>query len=478
VVNALPRLVEFLATNNNPNYEKAHEIMSTSDITATDNFCGAGGSTTGLKNAGIRVVHAANHWQLAIESHNTNHPETDHSCVDISATSPGWFPTTTVGWFSIECQSHSPAGGRRRRNLGQMHLWENKAPDPTVERSRMTAWDVVRFSEYHKYSSVIVENVVEYCEWELYDIWISAMRKLGYQVQIVCFNSQFSYPNSVPQSRDRIYVIFHRTGNKAPNVNFCPPASCPEHGEVLAVQSWKNPLRRIGKYGTRNQYVYTCPVCAKQIVPHRKAAREALNLLLPTVKIGDRQNLGMKPLSENTIRRIEAGLNRFTAPFIATARSHNVATSIDDPICTVTTGRHHALINPPGFLTAYHGGRDAIAPLDQPSWTVATNKQFSLVKPPAFLSSYYGTGGGNSIDNPSPTMRTTQGHALIEPDFSALVEACGYRMIKADEAKRLMGFPDSYIILGNQQEQFKQAGNAVTPGTAEMIGRAVIESFC
>jgi site-specific DNA-cytosine methylase len=50
-------------------------------------------------------------------------------------------------------------------------------------------------------------------------------------------------------------------------------------------------------------------------------------------------------------------------------------------------------------------------------------------------------------------------------------------MINADEAKLLMGFPAHYVILGNQEERFKQEGNAVTPCTAEMIGRAVIESL-
>lgn len=41
-------------------------------ITATDQFCGAGGSTSGAKAAGVEVKMALNHWKLAIETHNTN----------------------------------------------------------------------------------------------------------------------------------------------------------------------------------------------------------------------------------------------------------------------------------------------------------------------------------------------------------------------------------------------------------------------
>ena len=43
-------------------------------ITATDLFAGAGGSTTGATQAGARVVIAANHWTLAVETHAANHP--------------------------------------------------------------------------------------------------------------------------------------------------------------------------------------------------------------------------------------------------------------------------------------------------------------------------------------------------------------------------------------------------------------------
>jgi DNA (cytosine-5)-methyltransferase 1 len=127
-----------------------------------------------------------------------------------------------------------------------------------------------------------------------------------------------------------------------------------------------------------------------------------------------------------------------SAPFIDVARTHNIPTSIDEPTATVTTGRN-----------------------------------LSIVQPDPFLSSYYGNGGESLVSDPSPTIRTKQGHALIEPDISELVEACGYRMLRPHEAMWLMSFRKDYILLGNQEERFKQAGNAVTPPVAEMLGRAV-----
>ena len=72
-------------------------------ITASDYFCGAGGSSSGLVAAGVEVRHAANHWHRAIETHQTNHPQTEHSIDDLQVAHPSWYPRTTIAWFSPEC---------------------------------------------------------------------------------------------------------------------------------------------------------------------------------------------------------------------------------------------------------------------------------------------------------------------------------------------------------------------------------------
>ena len=45
-------------------------------LTLTDLFCGAGGSSTGaIEVPGVTIRAASNHWKLAVETHNTNHPD-------------------------------------------------------------------------------------------------------------------------------------------------------------------------------------------------------------------------------------------------------------------------------------------------------------------------------------------------------------------------------------------------------------------
>lgn len=75
--------------------------MKNSYLTGTDQFCGAGGSTTGAKAAGIEMKLALNHWKLAIETHNTNHPETDHDCTDIQACDPRKYVSTDFIYTSV-----------------------------------------------------------------------------------------------------------------------------------------------------------------------------------------------------------------------------------------------------------------------------------------------------------------------------------------------------------------------------------------
>ncbi|KEP72637.1 DNA methyltransferase, partial [Microbacterium sp. SUBG005] len=105
-------------------------------LTVTDLFCGAGGSSSGLVEAGYRVVIAANHWALAIESHQINHPDTDHSQADISQVNPAYFPKTHVLWGSPECTNHSIAKGVKRQRQQDQALFELDGTRPCPTRPR------------------------------------------------------------------------------------------------------------------------------------------------------------------------------------------------------------------------------------------------------------------------------------------------------------------------------------------------------
>jgi DNA (cytosine-5)-methyltransferase 1 len=348
----------------------------TQDVTGYDFFCGAGGTTTGAKRAGVRMLGAANHWDRAIETHNTNHPDVDHFLGNISDADMDRFPKVDILFASPECRTHSSAYGKKRQKAG---LFEDSPPSTDEEeRSRATMWDVCRYAERHSPAIVIVENVVEIIRWlyhgELYEQWLARMHSAGYLHREVFLNSMIAWPT--PQSRDRIYVVFWKKDNRAPDLDIHPWCWCPRcEKPVQAVQSWKNPMRPRGKY--RQQYVYRCPVDAEIAFPYAYAAATAIDWALPAPRIGDRA----RALAPATMARIRAGLDRF-GPEILVAAAGNTwerrpgvrAWPVDAPIPTQATTAQHALVVDTAFLTPLRSGRArTIRAKDEPLATIVAD---------------------------------------------------------------------------------------------------------
>lgn len=355
-------------------------------LTLTDLFCGAGGSSTGaIQVPGVEVRIASNHWDLAVETHNTNHPGADHLCADLSQIDPRYFPTTDILWASPECTNHSVAKGRKRA-AAQPDLFGEVLPDAAAERSRATMWDVPRFAEVHQYQAVIVENVVDAWHWVPFRAWLMAMDSLGYDHHVVMLNSMHAHSFGVgaPQSRDRMYVVFWRKGNRAPDLARVnrPNAICPECGPVAAMQSFKKPDSSWGRY--RAQYVYRCPnvKCRNQIVdPLYRPAADIIDWSLEGTRIGDRP----KPLAEKTMARIQAGIDRYWGPTILEAAGNTYDSA--DP-------RHPAHGRPDGYMRAW--------PVDDPLRTVHTTMSKAIAVP------VEGRDGKQaaSVDQPLRTMTT------------------------------------------------------------------------
>lgn len=429
-------------------------MPKSSYISVTDMFCGAGGSSLGAKAAGAEVSLAMNHWKLAVETHSTNFPDTAHDCADVSASDPRRYPSTDVLIASPECTNHSLAKGIRRKTTPQLSMFDKPTIDPSAERSRMTMWDVPRFAEQHRYNIIIVENVVDARYWELWDAWLHAMDLLGYAHHIVYFNSMFAHPT--PQSRDRMYVVFWRKGNKAPNLDFRPRAYCARcERDIEAVQAWKKKNIRWGRY--RKQYIYVCPTCAQPVEPYYYCAANAIDWSLPAPRIGDRD----KPLKEKTRARIQAGLEKFARPFlydsVHTARAdrhQDMVWPIDGPGRTQLGVPTHGLIVPPMIVeTAFsHSGDNRVQEIEAAAMmTQTTRNTLGLVLPPfivnmqgecqasspldplptqlgsnhrwllfPFISSYYGTNEGSPINEAIPTVTTLDKHALVTPFLAQL----------------------------------------------------------
>lgn len=409
-------------------------------LTMTDMFCGAGGSSTGaLEVPGVEVKAATNHWDLAIETHNTNHQDADHILADVSQIDPRYFPHSDILWASPECTNHSQAKGVKRVRQSES-LFER--PDDAAERSRATMWDVPRFAEHHQYKIIITENVVDAAKWVMWDAWLMAMDALGYDHHVVYMNSMHAqaYGLPAPQSRDRMYVVFWRKGNRRPDFDrLRPQAYCTECDEsVRALQVFKK-TPRWGRY--RTQYQWRCPSadCRNAVVePGWLPASSVIDWSLPADRIGDRPlkeywadkkktvSLGRHPLAPKTMARIEAGLKKYVEPMLMRNNNDRAGSSMCTPTTeamrTLTTAGHQSLLVP----VEGREGKDAVL-TGLPMRTQTTRNETGLTIPPMIVNNVSGADSSRTttVHDPSPTFVAGGLHASLVVPPELHLEAAG-----------------------------------------------------
>lgn len=187
---------------------------------------------------------------------------------------------------------------------------------------------------------------------------------------------------------------------------------------------------------------------------------------------------------------------------------------LDGPASTITTKDRLSLINAEYFLDKQYSGEHNHQSIDIPAGTVLTTDKHALVKiTPFVINMNSSTAPSISVDSPSPTVTTVRTHYLINPswggnsqavdrpccvvvarqdkaplyvvavkhgsvaipvyesdseivirikEFMALYDITDIkmRMLKVIELKRIQGFDEAYVLLGNQSQQKKMIGNS------------------
>jgi DNA (cytosine-5)-methyltransferase 1 len=446
-------------------------------IRVADLFCGAGGTSTGVKLAAaaadVRVeLTAVNHWPVAVETHAANHPEARHLCESLDSVDP----RKAVGgrldllWASPECTHHSRARGGK----------------PINDQSRATAWCVVRWADAMRPRWIGVENVQEFAEWapigengkplksrrgDVFAAWVQALRALGYTVdwRVLC-----AADYGAATTRTRLFVLARHDGGK----RGCGPIPWPDETHASASAH---------------------PSLLRQVQPWR-AAREIIDWSIVGRSIFGRE----KPLAENTLRRIAAGARKFwgvelepfliamehggrvvdinkplptitcarggafglVQPFMIGQQSNAAPRTVDQPMPTIAAAGKVAIVEP--FLIGQQSGATPRA-VSEPAPTLSTAGAVSLIEP--FLVSFYGSGVNvSSIREPLRTLTTRDRHGLVTPAALDIT----FRMLKVHEGAAAMGFPASYRFAGTVRDQMAQVGNAVEVNQARALAAVMV----
>jgi len=396
------------------------------EIRMVDLFCGAGGSSSGMKRAASRLrrrlhMTVINHWQCAIQTHRANHPDVEHLCDSLEEIDPRKVvPDGRLDllWASPECIGFSNAAGGV----------------PRTEQSRTGAWRVRDWAAALEIPLIIVENIREFQKWKpltkagrpdrrysnghTFRRWIGVMEALGYQAD---WRMLRSADFGDPTTRERLFVVFRKGG----------PVRWPRQTHSAAgngkVKRWV-PARRIIDWAVPGESIFT----RKRPLRPKTLARIAAGLrkfagplaepfLVMLYGTGSARSVD-RPLPTVTAKGKHIGL---CEPFIIQT-DHGGAhgpqvRSVDKPLVSVTQGNGSRLVQP--FLVNYHGnhegktdGDERVQDLDKPLPTQDTSNRYGLCEP--FISTFKGRSIGRTVDEPLPTMTSQNCHALVEPFIS------------------------------------------------------------
>ena len=416
-------------------------------VDAADQFCGAGGFSQGLRWAiedlereqgdpiKLRLV-AINHWDVAIATHSANHPTVDHICDQLEKADPRQlFPLGKLRILisSPECTHFSRALGGKPRN------WQ----------SRATSKYVIKWASQLKIDDIVIENVADFRTWgplyrkhsdpsmigkpiqnrkgQYFRAFIRKLEAMGYRVEhrlLTCAD----YGD--PTSRQRLFIRA-RLGDapiRWPDITHAPKAKVKAMTRMLG--------RPLDPYHT-----------AREIIDWGDLGESIFNR--------------EKPLAPKTMRRIFAGLSKFSGvPFVLPPEGYyrgNQARSVDEPVQTITAGRGGGHVVQP-FLVPLHKERDGQAPrvhsVDAPIPTVTTQRNPLLVQP--FLVKMYGTSDAAPADQPLPTVTAEGQHLGVAQPFLFQMDHGGRANLQAiDEPIRTLTSADAWgmampFVLGQQ----------------------------
>jgi len=214
-------------------------------IRTLDLFHGAGGSSIGARMTGVKIVAAIDNWDIASMAYSSNLPETRVISEDIKKVSPKRL-REIIGDIDLilaspECTNHSCAKGAGGR----------------CENSRMTAFQVIRFTKEFMPKWVVMENVIQMRSWDRHRELVDKLQKLGYCVRQEILDAQ---DFGVPQSRKRLFLL------------------CSQTGEIGCVKKQKNELQTACSVINMNgNYSYTPLYSPKRAVATIQRAERAIS---------------------------------------------------------------------------------------------------------------------------------------------------------------------------------------------------------
>ncbi|OLZ39123.1 DNA methyltransferase [Natrinema saccharevitans] len=409
--------------------------MSDDTITVVDLFAGAGGLSTGLvkaiidtnaqtiaREAGLEAdaitmdhtrvhwwltqnveLHAVNHWEPAIATHEQNHPWAEHYHAKIEelhppdVVEPGEVDLLVGG---PSCTHHSRARGGK----------------PVQEQKRASGWHVLHWIEHLQPDHLLLENVPEFRKWapivdgkstqdgSIFQRWVGMLEALGYSVLYDQEDDAYGTVLNAAdygeaQSRKRLFIMASQdtrpTEPEPTHVDEDPDK--PDRRTAAAIIDWSDLGDSLWTRDLENPRVQplaksTMARIAEGIRRHCDDRLEPLADALEEIGKDELRDLRdhIVPAADAAtvaavvdrpfLVRIPSGRTALTTPSIVKYYGTSTVTPIDAPLDTVTSdGNHHALSSPETFCLRQQSG--GVPPsTDRPLPTVATKGAIGMAR--------------------------------------------------------------------------------------------------
>ena len=189
--------------------------------TVIDLFCGCGGMSWGLYQAGFKILAGIDNWNRALQTFRHNHPETSTVEADIANLNPqSVMDSLDLAPGDLDCLIGGPPCQGFSKNVPAAYRF---LEDSRNQLSR----DFLRFVDEMRPKIVVMENVAEiYNAYEgiVRQEIIDSLGKLGYEVDV---ENLFAPDYGIPQRRRRCFFFASRTG-------IFPLLSPPTFGKVAS----------------------------------------------------------------------------------------------------------------------------------------------------------------------------------------------------------------------------------------------------
>lgn len=404
-----------------------HRRFRHDDLIAVSLFSGFGGFEEGIEEAGFTTIMAANHNSYKIEVHERNFPHSEHWIADLVDPESADYhsardlPPGDLLIAGVSCVNHSQANTQKAYEQG-LSLFDLDDPDfdarvTRSERDRATANCVLHYAAQHHPRLILVECTTELTSWgpalpnrpkvgdgSTYRWWLKQFDPLNYRHKVLYLNSQFF---GVPQSRDRLYIVFWDKSLPEPDLDHRPVSHCHRcNKDVEAVWTWKTGIPPTGSVRYGKQYEYRCPSCRTPVVPPMTPSLAALDLTNLGTRIGDRK----KPLAPATMARAERCRQRFAhfpAVLLPAKAVHGSERHPWQPMATQTSQQETSILSTGAVFAAHRhngDGKNIALPMDT---VTSTHEKAVLLA----VDNYQG--GPRGAGEPLPTQVGSETLAVV-----------------------------------------------------------------